>query len=154
MAIDMQQAPQTPSTTGEAPRDTSVLDEAAVQQVVEIIHLLGSAKDAMSDEMVARIANTASEGLTLLDRLTRNQGLMRLLKVLDGPDCQHLLTSMADALAETSRDMASSPPASGGVSGMWHLAREPGTQEGVRMLSRFGQHLSDRMRASDRRGGD
>lgn len=153
MANEMQQVTPTPNQTDEAPQATPILDEATAQEVVEMIHLLAAAKDAMSDEMVARIAHTASEGITLLDRLTRNEGLMRLLKVLDRPDCQYLLMGLADALTETSRDMATSPPATGGLGGMWRLAREPGTQEGVRMLSRLGQHLSERMRDLHRRGG-
>lgn len=153
MANEVQQMSQTPDTTSEPPHSPSTLDESTAEQIVEIINLLAAAKGAMSDEMVARIAQTTSEGITLLDRLTRNEGLMRLLKVLDRPDSQYLLIGMADALAETSRDMATSPPASGGVSGIWRLVREPGTQEGMRVLSRFGQHLSDRMRELHRRGG-
>lgn len=129
------------------------LDEAAIRDAVEIIHLLASAKDAMSDEMVARIARTASEGITLLDRLTRNEGLMRFLQVLARPDCQYLLLGLADALSDTSRDLATAPPAKGGMSGILRLARQPGTQEGVRMVSLLGQHLSERMRELHRRGG-
>ena len=129
------------------------MDQGAVNDIVEMVNLLASAKDAMSDEMVARIARTASEGITLLDRLTRNEGLMRLLQVLDRPDCQYLLIGLADALSDTSRDLATTPPAKGGMGGMLHLARQPGTQEGVRMVSLLGQHLSERMRELHRRGG-
>ncbi len=129
------------------------MDEGAVNDIVEMVNLLASAKDAMSDEMVARLARTASEGITLLDRLTRNEGLMRLLQVLDRPDCQYLLIGLADALSDTSRDLATAPPAKGGMGGMLHLARQAGTQEGVRMVSLLGQHLSERMRELHRRGG-
>ncbi len=143
MKNDAENTPQVPPN----------MDEGAVREIVEMVNFLASAKDAMSDEMVARIARTASEGITLLDRLTRNEGLMRLLQVLDRPDCQYLLMGLADALGDTSRDLAAAPPAKGGVGGMLHLARQPGTQEGIRMVSLLGEHLSERMRELHRRGG-
>lgn len=130
-----------------------MLDQAAVDSLVEMINLLESAKDAMSDEMVTRLARTASEGMTLLDRLTRNEGLMRLLQVLDRPESQYLLTSLADALGQMSRELATAPPAKGGIVGILRLAREPGTQEGLRALSLLGQYWNDSLRELHRRGG-
>ena len=140
-------------TTNETPQAPPMLDQAAVDSLVEIINLLASAKDAMSDEIVTRLARTASEGITLLDRLTRNEGLMRLLQVLDRPESQYLLISLADALAKVSRELAAAPPAKGGILGLLRLAREPGTQEGVRALSLLGQYWNDSLRELHRRGG-
>lgn len=130
-----------------------MLDQAAVNSLVEMINLLASAKDAMSDEIVTRLARTASEGMTLLDRFTRNEGLMRLLQVLDRPESQYLLISLADSLAKMSRELATAPPAKGGILGLLHLAREPGTQEGVRALSLLGKYWNDSLRELHRRGG-
>lgn len=140
-------------TTNETPQAPPMLDQAAVNSLVEMINLLASAKDAMSDEIVTRLARTASEGMTLLDRLTRNEGLMRLLQVLDRPESQYLLISLADALAKMSRELAAAPPAKGGILGLLQLAREPGTQEGVRALSLLGQHWNDSLRELHRRDG-
>ena len=61
-------------TANETPHVPPTLDEASVKSLVEMINLLGSARDAMSDEMVARLAGTFSEGIALIDRLTRNKG--------------------------------------------------------------------------------
>ena len=140
-------------TTNETPQAPPMLDQAAVDSLVEMINLLASAKDAMSDEIVTRLARTASEGMTLLDRLTRNEGVMRLLQVLDRPESQYLLISLADALAKMSRELAAAPPAKGGILGLLRLAREPGTQEGVRALSLLGQYWNDSLRELHRRGG-
>ena len=140
-------------TTNETPQAPLMLDRAAVDSLVEMINLLASAKDAMSDEIVTRLARTASEGITLLDRLTRNEGLMRLLQVLDRPESQYLLISLADALAKMSRELAAAPPAKGGILGLLRLAREPGTQEGVRALSLLGKYWNDSLRELHRRGG-
>lgn len=124
-----------------------------LEQLSELATLVTSARDALSDEIVSRVASALSEGITLLDRLTRNEGLMRLLQVLDRPDCQYLLVGLADALTATSRDIASAAPARGGVGEMLRLVREPGTQEGLRVLSLLGEHLSESMRELHRRGG-
>ena len=140
-------------TTNETPQVPPMLDQAAINSLVEMINLLASAKDAMSDEIVTRLARTASEGMTLLDRLTRNEGLMRLLQVLDRPESQYLLISLADALAKMSRELAAAPPAKGGILGLLRLAREPGTQEGVRALSLLGKYWNDSLRELHRRGG-
>ncbi len=137
----------------ESPQVPPMLDEAAVNSLVEMINLLAAAKDAMSDEIVTRVARTASEGMTLLDRLTRNEGLMRLLQVLDRPETQYYLIGLSDALSQMSREIAASPPAKGGIVGLLRLAREPGTLEGLRSLSLLGQYWSESMRELHRRGG-
>lgn len=124
-----------------------------LEQLSELATLVLSARDALSDDIVTRLAGAFSEGITLLDRLTRNEGLMRLLQVLDRPESQHLLTSLADALGQMSRELATAPPAKGGIGGLLKLAREPGTQEGLRALSLLGQYWNDSLRELHRRGG-
>lgn len=118
-----------------------------LEQLTELATLVASARDAMSDEMVSRLARASSEGLTLLDRLIRNEGLMRLLQVLDRPESQHLLVGLAKALTQMTREIAAAPPARGGIAGLWQLAREPGTQEALRSLSVLGQYWSESMRS-------
>jgi hypothetical protein len=123
-----------------------------LQRLVEVAQLIGAARDAMSDEIVGRLAGAMSEGLNLLDRLTRNDGLMRLLQVLDQEESQHLLLAMSDAIHRTSRDVVPTAPAVGGVACMMRIFRDPGTLEGLRLLSIFGNHLSHGLREQHRRG--
>jgi uncharacterized protein YjgD (DUF1641 family) len=124
-----------------------------LEQLTELATLVASARDAMSDEIVARLARAVSEGVTLLDRLTRNEGLMRLLQVLDRPEAQHLLLGLSKALGQMSREVAVAPPARGGIGGLWRLLGEPGTQEALRSLSVLGQYWSESMRDLERRAG-
>ena len=139
------------TTQTETPFDAMATED--LQRLVEFAQLVTAGRDAMSDEIVTRLAGAMSEGLTLLDRLTRNEGLMRLLQVLDRPESQYLLTSLADALGQMSRELATAPPAKGGIAGILQLACEPGTQEGLRALSLLGQHWNDSLRELHRRGG-
>ena len=140
-------------TANETPHVPPALDEASVKSLVEMINLLGSARDAMSDEMVARLAGTFSEGIALIDRLTRNKGLMRLLQAIERPENQKLMIGLSEALGHTSRDIATSAPAKGGLGGLLHVARQPGTQEGIRVLAVLGQHLSSSLREQRKRSG-
>lgn len=124
-----------------------------LQRLVEFAQLVTAGRDAMSDEIVTRLAGAMSEGLTLLDRLTRNEGLMHLLKVLDRQETQYLLVALSDAIHAASQEIPAAPPATGGLACMMRVARDPGTQEGLRLLSIFGRHLSHNMREQHRHGG-
>ncbi len=140
---------ETSSASPDAERGDSSRD---LEHLYELATLVTSARDAMSDDIVTRMSSAMSEGISLLDRLTRNQGLMRLIQVLDGPDCQDLLFGLADALGKTSQGIATSAPSRGGLGAMARLAREPGTQEGIRILSLLSEHLSESLRARHRHG--
>ena len=133
-------------TANETPQIPPTLDEATVNSIVEMINLLAAARDAMSDEIVTRLARTVSEGMTLLDRLTRNKGLMRMLEALESPQGQQLLIGLSEAFRVSNQDIATTVPAKGGLGGLLSVARQPGTQEGMRILAIVGQHLSSSLR--------
>ena len=123
-----------------------------IEQLSELATLVTSARDAMSDEIVTRLSRVFSEGISLLDRLTRNEGLMKLLEVLDRPESQHLLIGLSNAIGKMSRDLAVAPPAHGGVGELVKIMREPGTQEGLRSISLLGKYWSESLRDLHRHG--
>lgn len=128
------------------------LDVKDLQDLAELGTVISAARDALNDDIISRLASAFSEGITLLDRLTRNEGLVHLLQELDRPENQQFLVSMSNAFTEASKDLATAPPASGGIGGLLQLMRDPGTQEGLRLLSMIGARLSDSMREMHRRG--
>lgn len=131
----------------------AVNKEVDIDRLAELATLVGAAQDALTDDMVSRLASAFSEGITLLDRLTRNEGLVHLLQELDRPENQHFLISLSNAFTAASRDIATAPPSKGGVIGLCKLGCNPGTQEGLRLVSLIGEHLSESMRELHRRGG-
>jgi len=139
------------ATLTESPPETTV-SENDLQRLAEMASLFAAAQDALNDDMVSRLASAFSEGITLLDRLTRNEGLMRLLQILDTPEMQHLLISLSHGLTKMSREFAMTPPTKGGLLCMLRLARDPGTQEGLRSLSLLGKYMDESMRELHRRG--
>lgn len=124
-----------------------------LQRLVEFAQLVTAARDAMSDDIVSRLSGAFSEGITLLDRLTRNEGLMSLLQVLDRQESQNFLVAVSKAIHESSQEIASTPPAIGGIGCTLRVVRDPGTLEGLRLLSLIGKHLSDSLREQHHRGG-
>ncbi len=124
-----------------------------LHQLAELATLVTAARDAMSDDIVTRIAGAMSEGITLLDRLTRNEGLVYLLQELDRPENQRFLISMANAFTEASRELAITPQARGGLGCALRLVRDPGVLEGLRLVSLIGARLSKSMREMHRQGG-
>ena len=135
----------------ESPSET-VVSERDLERIAEMATLFAAAQDALTDDMVSRMASAFSAGITLLDRLTRNEGLIRLLHILDKPEVQHLLISLSHGLTKMSREFATTPPTKGGVVCMLKLARDPGTQEGLRSLSLLGKYMNESMRELHRKG--
>lgn len=117
-----------------------------IESLSELASVVSAARDALSDEIVTRVSSAFSEGIVLLDRLTRNAGLMRLLKVLDKPESQLLLISLSEALSHMAREVSTTQPTKGGVAGITRLALDPGTQEGLRAVSLLGRYWSESLR--------
>ena len=111
------------STSTEMPAQAQI-SENDLKRIAELASIYAAAQDALTDDMVARLASAFSEGIVLLDRLTRNEGLMQLLQVLDTPEVQYHLLSLANSLRDITRDMATAPPATGGIGGLIKLAND------------------------------
>lgn len=140
------------ATSSETP-GTGV-SEKDLQRIAEVVSIFAAAQDALTDDMIARMAGALSEGITLLDRLTRNEDLMRLLRMLDHPDVQCHLVSLANSVQGINRDLATAPPLNGGIGGMIKLISDPGTQEGLRIMSIIGKHWGEGLRELHRAGGE
>lgn len=138
------------TTQNESP--VSNFNESDLQRLVEFAQLVTSAQDAMNDDIVNRLASTLSEGINMLDRLTRNQGLLHLLREMDRPENQAFLICMSNAFTEASRELATAPPTSGGIGGLLKLVSDPGTQEGLRLLAMVAARMSNGLRDLHRRG--
>jgi uncharacterized protein YjgD (DUF1641 family) len=139
--------------TTETEMPAATISAKDLQQLAEFASIITAARDAVSDDIVLRVAGALSEGITLLDRLTRNEGLMRLLQVLDRQESQYVLIAMSDAIHAVSQDIPGQAPATGGLACMMRVMRDPGTQEGMRLMSVFGKYLSQSLRDQHRRGG-
>ena len=123
-------SPETPVPEGQ-PQDLAKL--------IELAAVISAAQDAMTDDIVTRLASAMGEGMILMDRLTRNQGLMSLLQALNQPAAQDSLECLADALRSGSvMDAVNAKnPKTGVYGGLLRMAKDPDVQDAVYLLARL-----------------
>jgi uncharacterized protein YjgD (DUF1641 family) len=103
---------------------------------VHLARTYGAAQDAMTDEMVSRLAETVAESLSLMDRLNR-AGLDRMVGSIERLGV--VLERTMSALDAANAEMKTQPAASGGFGGLWQLMKQPENQETLRFLLAFGR---------------
>ncbi|MGN2393006.1 hypothetical protein [Pelomicrobium sp. G1] len=130
-------------------------------------HLTGAARDAVTDDMVARLAEAAGAGLGLVDRLSRG-GLDRLVAMLERLEAQGALERIAQALPrvlarletveallaslEQAVQAAEKAPAAGGLSGLWRLLKEAQSQQALGLFLAWGRALKKRLQGGEGAG--
>ena len=139
------------------PAIAELVNSGDLNRIARLARVYASAEDALTDEMVGRLADTVGNGLSLLDRFSRG-GAEHVVKMLEGlhesgaleriatllPQLVDRLTTVQEALlsidaaAAASREAA---PSAGGVGGLWHMMRDPETQDTLRFLLAIGKQL-------------
>ncbi len=127
---------------------SDLVNSGDLERLTHLARLLGAAEDALNDEMVARLAAVISDGLSLIDRLMRNDALSQIVTFLLNPETQNAVTRFGEALVAASNEYQKTPPPRGGVASLWHLLKEPSNQQAMQFFGVFGKHLQ----AQQRRG--
>ncbi len=139
------------------PALADLVNNGDLDRLAKLARVYGSAEDALSDEMVGRIAETAAEGLSLLDRLTRG-GAFRMVEMLAQLESSGSLQRIAETLPRLAQKLdmlermlhafeaaasesATEPGPSGGLGGMWRLMADLGNQESLQYLVNVGKEL-------------
>jgi|LNFM01.1.fsa_nt_gb hypothetical protein len=142
------------------PAIASLVDNGDLDRLVKLARVYGSAEDALSDDIVGRLAETVSEGMTTLDRFNRG-GAGKLLSILERLDASGGLDRLAETLprlidrlgqietllaaVERADEQARTDPQSqGGAKGMFKLLSNPANQDALRHLVHLGKALGDR----------
>lgn len=127
------------SNLGDAlPIISRMIADGDLERIAQLARLVGSAQDALTDDMVGRLAETLGESLSMLDRANRC-GLGRLITIMERMEATGALVRVNDALMETSEDMKHNKPGAGGFRGLWRLIRDRENQEVLRFLFAFGR---------------
>lgn len=156
-AIDLLDRINRSGMTSAIPALAEMVQNGDLDRLAKIARLYASAEDALTDEMVARIAETVAEGMSLLDRSARG-GAGRLVEMLARLESTGALERIAEtlprllerlemleallgafdrAVAATSRG----PRAAGGIAGLWSLMRDADNQEALRFLINLGKEM-------------
>jgi uncharacterized protein YjgD (DUF1641 family) len=137
------------------PAIAELVNNGDLDRLTKLVRVYSAAEDALTDDMVNRLAETAAEGLSLLDRLNRG-GAGRLVEMLAGMEASGSLKRIADTLPKllerlemldsvlhafegASGTTAKEPKSAGGVGGLWSLMREPENQDALRYLINVGK---------------
>jgi uncharacterized protein YjgD (DUF1641 family) len=123
------------------PALAQLVENGDLDRLVALARTFGAAQDAMTDEMVSRLAETAAESVSLVDRLNR-AGLDRIVGSLERLGV--LIEATMGALEAAQRDVAAQPPAGGGLGGMLKVLRDPDGQESLRFLAAFAKEFRKR----------
>lgn len=100
-----------------------------LDRLVALARTYGAAQDAMTDEIVSRMAETMGSSLLLMDQLNR-AGIDRLLGLLE---------RLVIAMEAATKEMSTAPAAGGGFGGLWSLMRDRENQETLRFLLAVGR---------------
>jgi Protein of unknown function (DUF1641) len=144
------------------PALADLVNNGDLDRLAKLARVYGSAEDALSDEMIGRIAETASEGMSLLDRLNRG-GAGRLVEMLATLEASGDLHRIAEAIPRlvdrldalegmlhgfeaAGEATEKGARATGGFGGLWGMLRDPDNQDSLRFLINLGKEMRTRAR--------
>ena len=139
------------------PALAQMVNNGDLDRLVQLARVYGSAEDALTDEMVGRLAETVGEGLSLLDRLNRG-GVVRLIEMMEHMEASgalervatllprlvarmDMLEQMLGCLELAAAETATAPTPRGGIGGLWTLIRDADSQRTLQFMLRFGEKL-------------
>ena len=112
-----------------------LVETGDLERAVNLVRVLGSAGDALSDDIVGRLGEMVNSMLILADRISRNENLHKLLDLLERDYMVDMLTSMCEAAAsaKASHDVE----AKGGIMGLLNTMKDPEVQQALKFMSKF-----------------
>jgi uncharacterized protein YjgD (DUF1641 family) len=139
------------------PAISRLVADGDLDRLVQVARVFASAEDALTDEMIGRLAETMAEGMSLLDRLSRG-GAGRLVEMMARLESagtlqriaetmprmlerMEMLEAMLAAFDRAGQVTAKGPPAAGGFGGMWSLLRNRENQDALRFLINVGKEM-------------
>ena len=136
---------------------TRMVHTGDLERLADLARLVGSAQDALTDDMVSHLADAIGGGLLLLDRLQRGSG-DRLINMLDRLDRAGTLEKLADSLPalvdkmemlegllncleKSSKEAMSSSSSRGGLGGILSIVRKKENQESLHYLLTLARNM-------------
>ncbi len=116
---------------GALPAIAALVETGDLERLVGLARIAGGVGDALSDDIVSRVAETAGNALVLIDRVTRSGLADRLVALADAAEGSRLVDHLLAAMAAAAADSRQAPPSQGGIGGLWHLLKQPQTQSAL-----------------------
>lgn len=123
------------------PTISRMVENGDLDRVVNAARVLGSAGDALSDDIVGRLAEVAGELMIMADRLTRNEGVMRLLDLLER---EHVVDTIVTLLESVSEAKANHQATStGGIGSLLKIMSDRDVQDGLQFVAAFSKAMKN-----------
>lgn len=123
------------------PAIAQLVENGDLERLVGIARLFGSVEDSLSDDIVSRLALVVTELACLVDKLSRNEGIQRLIELLGNDEVQGTLVDVLNAASKAKKEAAALPPSGGGIGGMLKTMTDPATQDALRFVALVSKHL-------------
>jgi len=147
-----------------------MVENGDLERIASLARLFGAAQEAMTDEMISRLAGNASEMLALVDRLA-SSGLLdrlidaapalnrlmaqlspevmdrfvaempRVVELIDQLQQMHVAEDLVKCMEGATEEVARQPEAKGGMRGLLHLMMQKDTQEMLQFVVTLGKHF-------------
>ena len=140
------------------PALAEMVNNGDLDRLSQLARVYHAAQDALTDEMIGRLAETLGEGMSLLDRVNRS-GLWRLVEVMERLESTGALERIAVSLPQLLErlDMVSgmlnclenaaknsrAQPAKGGVGSLWHIMTDEKTVNSLQFLLNMSEQMQE-----------
>ena len=116
-----------------------LVETGDLERVVNLVRILGSAGDALSDDIIGRLGQMVNELLCMADRIARNENLNKLLDLLERDHMVETLSSLLEAAASVKASHVPKP--SGGVASLLKTMSDPDVQQALQIISKFSSEF-------------
>jgi len=140
------------------PSLAEMVNNGDLERLTQLARVYHAAQDALTDEMIGRLAETFGEGMSLLDRVNRS-GFWRLVEVMERLESTGALERIANSLPqllerldmvagllgcmENAAKESKEQPVSGGIGSLWHLMTNEKSVRSLQFLMNMSEQLQD-----------
>lgn len=140
------------------PALAEMVNNGDLERLSQLARVYHAAQDALTDEMVGRIAETLGEGMSLLDRVNRS-GFWRLVEVMESLESTGALERIASSLpqllerldmvaglltcVESAAQKTQAQPAAGGIGSLWKIMTDEKTVRSLQFLLNTSEQLQE-----------
>jgi uncharacterized protein YjgD (DUF1641 family) len=141
------------------PALAEMVNNGDLERLAQLARVYHAAQDALTDEMVGRLAETLGEGMSLLDRVNRS-GFWRLVEVMERLESTGALERIASSLPqllerldmvagmltcmEEAASKSKAQPAAGGIGGLWRIMTDEKSVRSLQFLLAMSEQMQER----------
>lgn len=140
------------------PALAEMVNNGDLERLAQLARVYHAAQDALTDEMIGRIAETLGEGMSLLDRVNRS-GFWRLVEMMERLESTGALERIANTLPkllerldmvggllsclEDAASRSKTQPVAGGIGSLWRMMTDEKSVRSLQFLINMSEQLQE-----------